>query len=101
MDESFNESVLRPDYSSGPGSPSRKSDKENTPTGSKPGKEGVLTPNHAALSRQEQYQSRETSDASGRNRYNPTRGMTAEELEKLHLPKVKRLANVTQICKVV
>ena len=85
-----------------PGSPLKKSNKENTPPSGRSGKEPLLTPTtpttHAAFSRQELYQSRDTSEVNSRNRYGPTRGLSAEDLEKLNLPKVKRLANVTQIC---
>ena len=97
FDESLDASVNRPDFSRGPGSPTKKQGKENTPPGirlSKP-----ATPNQAAVSRQEPYQARDT-DSGAKARYNPQRGLTAEELEKLQLPKVKRLANVTQLCQV-
>ncbi|MCJ1335778.1 hypothetical protein MMC09_001052 [Bachmanniomyces sp. S44760] len=79
-----------------PGSPTRKSNKENTPPGGRIGKEAIYSPNQAAVSRQEPYQVRDTSDAS-KGRLSPNRGLTPEELEKLQLPKVKRLANVTQL----
>lgn len=93
---------LRQDYSVGSGSPTKTSNKENTPLGLRPTtKEASHTPNQAAISRQEHYQPRETADTAARPRYNNAqRGLTAEELEKLQLPKVKRLANVTQLCKV-
>ena len=97
-DDNLESSVLHQEYSLTPGSPLRKSNKENTPPGIR-GKEGSYTPNQAAVSRQEPYQTRETTDTTGRGRYNPNRGLTPEELEKLQLPKVKRLANVTQLCK--
>ena len=98
MEESLDENISRQEYLAAPGSPLRKSNKENTPPGGRFGKEVHNTTNQAAVSRQEQYQTKEVSDASARGRYSPTRGLTAEELEKLQLPKVKRLANVTQIC---
>lgn len=92
---------LRQDYSVGSGSPTKTSNKENTPLGLRPTtKEASHTPNQAAISRQEHYQPRETADTAARSRYNNAQlGLTAEELEKLQLPKVKRLANVTQLCK--
>ena len=75
---------------------------ENTPPGLKFAKEGnapafsapPLLPNQnqAALSRQEQYQTATSRTGT------PMRGLTPEEMEKLQLPKVKRLANVTQLC---
>jgi len=95
FDESLDASMNRPDYSSAPDSPTRKQGKENTPPGIRSSK--PATPNQAAVSRQEPYQARDT-DSGAKARYNPQRGLTAEELEKLQLPKVKRLANVTQLC---
>ena len=71
-------------------SPTRQFNKENAPAGGlRYGKD--IQQNHAALSRQEQYQPTES-------RKTITRGLTTEELQKLQLPKVKRLANVTQLC---
>lgn len=72
-------------------SPTRQSNKENAP--SSPGKYGAEPhQNHAAMTRHEQYHKSEKSKPI-------TKGLTAEELQKLQLPKVKRLANVTQLCK--
>jgi len=99
MEESLEDATLHQEYLPATGSPLRKSNKENTPPGGRTGKESNYTTSQAAVSRQEPYQSRDETDASMRGRYSPTRGLTAEELEKLQLPKVKRLANVTQICK--
>jgi len=79
-----------------PGKPVKMSNQENTPPSMWNQKEGRSTPTQAALSRQEPYQSRETSEKA---RPTVMRGLTTEELEKLQLPKVKRLANVTQLCK--
>jgi cell cycle protein kinase DBF2 len=87
------ESMLRKDQTAIPGSPTRKSNKENTPPGGRFAKDMSHTPNQAAVSRQEPYQQREQKTVA------PLRGLTPEELEKLQLPKVKRLANVTQLCK--
>lgn len=69
-------------------SPTRVSNKENAP--------GSPTrfQNQAALSRHEQYQRTETKRFP-----QTTRGLTSEELQKLQSPRVKRLANVTQLCK--
>lgn len=53
------------------------------------------TPSQAALSRHEAYQPREPRPATRAQ----MRGLTPEELEKLQSPSVKRLANVTQLCK--
>ncbi|MCJ1404429.1 hypothetical protein MMC11_007654 [Xylographa trunciseda] len=97
LEESLDENISRQEYLATSGTPLRTSNKENTPPGGRIGKEVHNTSNQAALSRQEPYQTKETSEASARGRHSPTRGLTAEELEKLQLPKVKRLANVTQI----
>lgn len=78
-----------------PGSPTRKQGKENTPPGSRHGLESGVQ-NHAALSRQELYQQRDAPQPT--KKYNTQRGLTAEELEILQKPNVKRLANVTQLC---
>lgn len=74
-----------------PGSPLRKQGKENTPPTSR-GQD--IVQNQAAISRQELYQTKEPT-----RKYNTQRGLTPEELEILHKPNVKRLANVTQLCK--
>ena len=75
-----------------PNSPLKRG-QENTPPNGRPGKDNVSvgTPAHAAVSRQEQYE-------ATAKRLNPLKVLTPEELEKASLPKVKRLANVTQIC---
>lgn len=73
-----------------PGSPTRQANKENAP--GSPTKQGY-NQNSAALARQGQYQKAET------RRGPQARPLTAEELEKLQNPKIKRLANVTQLCK--
>ena len=99
-DDVFDTSVLHQDMGAVPGSPLRKSNKENTPPSGRSGKDAHYSTNQAAVSRQEQYQTRAMPEINERARYSPTRGLTAEELEKLSLPKVKRLANVTQLCKV-
>jgi len=82
----------------GPASPTRKSNTENTPPGARPGLQkepSYLT--HAAQSRQELYRTREADQSS---RYTPAQQrLSAEELEKARKPQVKRLANVTQLCK--
>lgn len=90
-EENVNDSVLSP------GSPLRKSNKENTPPALRQTKETSFNPNQAAISRQEHYQPRETSPST-RSKYNLQRGLTPDELEKLQSPKVKRLVNVTQLC---
>jgi cell cycle protein kinase DBF2 len=82
-----------------PGSPLRKQGKENTPPSSRFAIESLPPQNQAALSRHEIYQPREqSSPAPSVRKYNTQRGLTAEELEILQKPNVKRLANVTQLC---
>lgn len=96
IEEALEDGANRPYSAIGPGSPARKMGKENTPPGimhSKP-----TTPNHAAISRQEPYQVRET-ESGVKAKHTTQRGLTPEEVEKLQLPRVKRLANVTQLCK--
>lgn len=88
----FSESV---NHDVTPGSPTRKSNKENTPPGGNhPAKSPGIQQNQAAISRQEAYQQADNKKGPAQSR-----GLTAEELQKLQLPKVKRLANVTQLCK--
>jgi cell cycle protein kinase DBF2 len=72
-----------------PGSPTRLVGQENTPPGDRVGKLA-----QAAISRQEPYQPR--SPAPRTKVEFPT--FTEEEKTKLESAKVKRLANVTQIC---
>jgi hypothetical protein len=50
---------------------------------------------HAAASRQEPYRTREME----RQNYPVQQRLSPGELEKLRKPAVKRLANVTQLCK--
>ena len=69
-------------------SPTRQSNKENAP--GSPTRFGY-TQNAAAVARDAPYRA-ETK------RGPQARALTAEELEKLQQPKVKRLANVTQLC---
>lgn len=97
FNDSLDANINLSEFSLAPGSPTRKQGKENTPPGLRSSK--PTTPNQAAVSRQEPYQARDT-DSGAKARYNPQRGLTTEELEKLQLPKVKRLANVTQLCNV-
>lgn len=98
ISEKSNDNVAREEPLPSPTKPFGRTNKENTPPNQWLPKEAVYTASQAAVSRQEPYQSREASDTSSRSRYTPQRGLTAEELEKLQLPRVKRLANVTQLC---
>lgn len=99
--EDFNGSVIHQDpYQSAPGSPTRRSNKENNPPNvPRMGKDLGLNVNAAAVSRLEQYQQRDNMESVRRAQNQTLRGLTPEELEKLQTPKVKRLANVTQLCK--
>lgn len=86
------------DYPEAPGTPTRRANKENTPP-SRSGmqqKDSYLT--HAAASRQEPYRPSTRGGSVGKN---VQRGLSPEDIEKLQKPSVKRLANVTQLCKLV
>lgn len=91
--EDFSESVIRQP----PGSPTRRNKENTPPSPTRLPKDLRTTPAPAALSRQEPYQPRDTDTAQRRHVH--LRGLTPEELEKLQDPKVKRLVNVTQLCK--
>ncbi|KAI4163532.1 MAG: hypothetical protein LQ342_002804 [Letrouitia transgressa] len=95
-EDSFDNSVLQPDVGLSPGSSPRKY-QENAPSAIRQAKEANFATNQAAISRQEPYQSRDLPDPASRSRFNTQRNLTTEELEKLQLPRVKRLANVTQL----
>jgi cell cycle protein kinase DBF2 len=79
-----------------PGSPTRKSNKENTPPGIRPPikKESSFV-TQAAQSRQEAYKTRDEPGP----RHTIQRGLSPEDVEKCQKPSVRRLANVTQLCK--
>jgi hypothetical protein len=82
------------------GSPVRNQGQENTPPvlPRDPLAEPTYQPSHAAVSRQELYHQSHRPAPTVR-RFNTTRGLTAEEREILQKPGVKRLVNVTQLCK--
>lgn len=98
ISEPANDNVSKQEPLPSPTKPFGRTNKENTPPNQWLPKEAVYTASQAAASRQEPYQSRDTSDTNSKSRYTTQRGLTAEELEKLQLPRVKRLANVTQLC---
>ncbi|RDW79922.1 serine protein kinase-like protein [Coleophoma cylindrospora] len=79
-----------------PGSPLRKYGKENTPPTGRQALD-LASKSSAANIRQELYQPRDQTPPSTTRKYNTHRGLTAEELEILNKPNVKRLANVTQL----
>lgn len=86
-----------------PGSPTRKSNKENTPPTSRlplNKDKDASHPNytsHAAASRQDPYRTRGDDHSPTRSRSVIAGGLTPEEVERLSKPAVKRLANVTQL----
>ncbi|KAL1992851.1 hypothetical protein VTN49DRAFT_3607 [Thermomyces lanuginosus] len=95
--DDINENTSHKERYQSPGSPTRRQNKENaSPSVPRRGKDWGTTPASAAVSRYEQYHSRE-SDGVRRTQAQTQRGLTAEEMEKLQLPNVKRLANVTQL----
>lgn len=83
-----------------PGSPLKGKGQENTPPvlPRDPFTEPTYQPSHAAISRQELYQPRDRPSPTVK-RFNTTRGLTAEERELLQKPTVKRMVNVTQLCR--
>ena len=84
-----------------PGSPSKKQGQENTPPLSRLGAaaDSPLYQSHAALSRQQHYEPRDRPTTPAAKKFNTSRGLTAEEREILQKPHVRRLVNVTQLCK--
>lgn len=97
------ESIIHKSAPTSAGSPLRKQGQENTPP---PATSRIAVPepavqhNHAAVSRQELYQLRDSrpSTPAATKKFNTTRGLTQEELDTLQKPNVKRLVNVTQLC---
>ncbi|KAI1211849.1 kinase-like protein [Annulohypoxylon truncatum] len=80
------------------GSPLKKQGQENTPPSKIPIRDSVYQHNQAAVSRQEPYQVRDTRpNTPNTKKFNTSRGLTAEELEILKKPSVRRLVNVTQL----
>jgi serine/threonine protein kinase len=82
-----------------PGSPTRKTGKENTPPSQRPQPQSTNSfVNQAAASRQQPYRQREDhSPTRYSNKTISAGGLTPEDVEKLQKPNVKRLANVTQL----
>ncbi|KAK3694006.1 kinase-like domain-containing protein [Podospora appendiculata] len=84
------------------GSPLKSQGQENTPppalSRDHPA-EPSYQPSAAAVSRQGLYQPRELRPVQAQTvkRFNTSRGLTAEELELLKKPSVKRMVNVTQL----
>lgn len=100
LDESsanVDESVV---HKTRPASPNKKQGQENTPPTSRLA--AVDSPHqhsHAAVSRQQLYEQRDRPTTPATKRFNTHRGLTAEEREILQKPNVKRLVNVTQLCR--
>jgi cell cycle protein kinase DBF2 len=83
-----------------PGSPLKKEGQENTPPSRIPvvDANSPYTRNQAAVSRQELYQLRDSRPLTPTTKkFNTSRGLTAEELEILKKPNVRRMVNVTQL----
>lgn len=101
-DVDMGNSTILNDYSPSkatPSSPRKHQGQENTPpTASKLGAPTLSAlPSHAALSRQDIYQSARAAPPA--KRFDTSRGLTPEELEILQKPNVRRMVNVTQLCK--
>lgn len=80
-------------------SPLKKQGQENTPPTFRLGlTDSPAQHNHAARSRQQLYATRDRPTTSHK-KFNTSRGLTAEEREILQKPGIKRLVNVTQLCK--
>lgn len=82
-----------------PSTPLKHQGQENTPpaTTSKHAPTQSVQHNHAAMSRQDIYQSPRT--VAPAKKFDTSRGLTPEEKEILQKPNVRRLVNVTQLCK--
>lgn len=102
FDESFaDESTIHKGFSSGGGSPQRATGQENTPPSrGNPASaaNASFQTSHAALSRQGLYHLKERPTTPAK-KFNTSRGLTPEEREILQKPNVKRLVNVTQLCR--
>jgi cell cycle protein kinase DBF2 len=82
-------------------SPVKKQGQENTPPAAAriAGTDSPAQHSHAALTRQQLYEPRERPTTPAAKRFNTTRPLSTEERELLNKPNVKRLVNVTQLCK--
>lgn len=83
------------------GGPLRKQGQENTPPPSRlpAGTDPPHQHNHAAVSRQQLYEPKERTVVPVAKKFNTSRALTPEEREILNKPHVKRLVNVTQLCR--
>lgn len=100
LDESnvnVDESVV---HKTRPVSPQKKQGQENTPPTSRlAGTDSPHQHSHAAVTRQQHYEHRERPNTPATKKFNTARGLTPEEREILQKPNVKRLVNVTQLCR--
>lgn len=83
-----------------PGTPRRRQGQENAPPVPRfaaHDQERQPHHSHAALSRQQPYETKDRPIIA--KRFNTARGLTAEEREILQRPNVRRMVNVTQLCK--
>lgn len=95
--QAFENSI--PDLKAGiPGSPTRKSNKENTPPARPAVSKETNFVSQAAASRQDPYRSQDAHRPASPTRTRYAISPTQEELEKLQKTSVKRMANVTQLC---
>lgn len=94
------DSILHKNATAAGGSALKRQGQENTPPTARPTIEPPpqFQMNHAALSRHEFYQHKDRPSTPVK-RFNTQRGLTEEEREILKKPNVKRLVNVTQLCK--
>lgn len=86
-----------------PGTPRRRQGQENAqpvPRLAAHDQERQPHHSHAALSRQQPYETTKDRPIIAK-RFNTARGLTAEEREILQRPNVRRMVNVTQLCKSV
>lgn len=82
-----------------PSTPLKHQGQENTPpTTSKHAHSQSVQHNQAALSRQDIYASPRPAPPPAK-KFDTSRGLTQEERETLQKPNVRRLVNVTQLCK--
>jgi cell cycle protein kinase DBF2 len=96
-EDSFGDTTVLEAHSNA-GSPGKRPNKENTPPEPRPALKTESTHlNYAAVSRQEPYKVRDVD--TGHKKYATGHGLTPSDLEILQKPSVKRLANVTQLCK--
>ena len=98
-EQGYEEGYMGQDTRAGaPGSPTRKSNKENTPPARPNMQKDTSFMSHAAASRQDPYRTQDAPRPSSPTRQTYAAAPTAEEMEKLQKASVKRLANVTQLC---